>query len=177
MITINDIFKIGRFYKPHGIAGEINFSFTDDIFDRTESPYWVVEIDGIFVPFFVESYRFRGETTALVKIEDIDDEQAAKLLADHDVYYPKAYADDAQEDTQIISWQYFEGFRLFDEKDDFIGEVTAVDDSTMNVLFQVKLAADGSLRLLPAAEDFMLRIDAKERCLYMQFPEGLLDLD
>ena len=94
MIKLDDIFKIGRFYKPHGICGEINFSFTDDIFDRTESPYWVVEIDGIFVPFFVESYRFRGETTALVKIEDINDEQAAKLLSDHDVYYPKAYADD-----------------------------------------------------------------------------------
>ena len=80
MIKLDDIFKLGRFYTPHGICGEINFSFTDDIFDRTESPYWVVEIDGIFVPFFVESYRFRGETTALVKIEDINDEQAAKLL-------------------------------------------------------------------------------------------------
>ena len=156
MIKLDDIFKIGRFYKPHGICGEINFSFTDDIFDRTESPYWVVEIDGIFVPFFVESYRFRGETTALVKIEDINDEQAAKLLADHDVYYPKAYAD---------------------KNDDFIGEVVAVDDTTMNVLFQLKMASDGSLRLLPAAEDFMLRIDTKQRCLYMDIPEGLLDLD
>lgn len=177
MIKLDDIFKIGRFYKPHGICGEINFSFTDDIFDRTESPYWVVEIDGIFVPFFVESYRFRGETTALVKIEDINDEQAAKLLADHDVYYPKAYADDDEATDNIISWHYFEGFRLFDKNDDFIGEVVAVDDTTMNVLFQLKMASDGSVRLLPAAEDFMLRIDTKQRCLYMDIPEGLLDLD
>lgn len=176
MITQDDIFKIGRFYKPHGIAGEINFSFTDDIFDRTESPYWVIEIDGIFVPFFVESYRFRGETTALVKMEDIDNEQAAKLLADHDVYYPKSYADDAQEDTQIITWQYFEGFRIVDAKGDFIGEITAVDDSTMNVLFQLKMA-DGNTKLIPAAEDFMLRIDSKERCLHMDIPQGLLELD
>ncbi len=177
MITAADIFKIGRFYKPHGIAGEINFSFTDDVFDRTESPYWIVEIDGIFVPFFLESYRFRTDTTALVKMEDIDDEQAAKLLADHDVYYPKSYAEDNDENEEITSWRFFEGFTLVDGNGKLIGEVVAVNDATMNVLFEVKMAHDASLRLLPAAEDFMLELDKKQRRLSMDFPEGLLDLD
>lgn len=176
MIKAEDIFKIGRFYKPHGIAGEINFTFSDDVFDRTESPYWIVEIDGIYVPFFVESYRFRTETTALVKMEDIDDEKAAKLLADHDVFYPKAYADDADEMADIPSWQYFEGFRIVDPQGAFIGEVTAVDDATLNVIFQLK-TSDGNEILVPAAEDFMLDIDRKQRLLTMQFPEGLLDLE
>lgn len=176
MIKAEDIFKIGRFYKPHGIAGEINFTFSDDVFDRTESPYWIVEIDGIYVPFFVESYRFRTETTALVKMEDIDDEKAAKLLADHDVFYPKAYADDTDEASDIPSWHYFEGFRIESPEGNFIGEVTAVDDTTINVLFRLKIS-DGNEILVPAAEDFMMGIDRKHRILVMRFPEGLLDLD
>lgn len=178
MIALEDIVKIGRFYKPHGICGELNFSFVDDVFDRTEAPYWVIEIDGIFVPFFVESYRFRTETTALVKMEDINDEKAAKLLADHDVYYPKSYlVDSDEEEHDILSWQYFEGFQILDADAQPIGEILAVNDSTMNVFFEVKMHADASLKYLPAAEDFMLKIDAKNRCLYMEFPEGLLDLE
>ncbi len=176
MIKTEELFKIGRFYKPHGVSGEINFAFTDDVFDRTQAPYWIVEIDGIFVPFFVESYRFRSDSMALVKMEDIDNEQDAKLLADHDVYYPKAYAD-TSEMEEIPSWQFFEGFRLMDKTGASIGTITAVDDSTMNVLFQVKLDSDGSLRLLPAADDFIVDIDPAQRCLQMDFPDELLQLD
>ena len=51
MITREELIRIGRFNKPHGVKGELSFTFTDDVFDRTECPYIVCEIDGIFVPF------------------------------------------------------------------------------------------------------------------------------
>ena len=54
MITREELIRIGRFNKPHGVKGELSFTFTDDVFDRTECSYIVCEIDGIFVPFFVE---------------------------------------------------------------------------------------------------------------------------
>ena len=72
MITREELIKIGRFNKPHGVKGELSFTFTDDVFDRTECPYIVCEIDGIFVPFFIEEYRFKSDTTALIKLEDVD---------------------------------------------------------------------------------------------------------
>ena len=54
MIKRDELIKIGVFNKPHGVQGELAFTFTDDIFDRSECPYVVCEIDGIFVPFFIE---------------------------------------------------------------------------------------------------------------------------
>ena len=69
MIKKDEVFKIGIFNKPHGVKGEISFTFTDDIFDRVECEYLVCLLDGIFVPFFIEEYRFRSNTTALVKLE------------------------------------------------------------------------------------------------------------
>jgi 16S rRNA processing protein RimM len=39
MIKKDEVFKIGIFNKPHGVKGEISFTFTDDIFDRVECEY------------------------------------------------------------------------------------------------------------------------------------------
>ena len=65
MIKREEVYKIGIFNKPHGIHGELSFTFTDDIFDRVEAEYLICLLDGILVPFFLEEYRFRSDTTAL----------------------------------------------------------------------------------------------------------------
>ena len=41
MIRPEEVYKIGMFNKPHGIGGELQFTFTDDIFDRVEAEYVV----------------------------------------------------------------------------------------------------------------------------------------
>ena len=73
MIDRKDIYKIGVFNKPHGVNGELQFTFTDDIFDRVDCDFLICMIDGIPVPFFVEEYRIRSGTTALVKLDGVDD--------------------------------------------------------------------------------------------------------
>ena len=41
MIRKEEVYKIGIFNKPHGIHGELSFTFTDDIFDRVEAEYLI----------------------------------------------------------------------------------------------------------------------------------------
>ncbi|MDY3103734.1 MAG: 16S rRNA processing protein RimM, partial [Prevotella sp.] len=36
MIKEEDVYRIGKIGKPHGVKGELSFHFTDDVFDRTE---------------------------------------------------------------------------------------------------------------------------------------------
>ena len=33
MITREELIRIGRFNKPHGVKGELSFTFTDDVFE------------------------------------------------------------------------------------------------------------------------------------------------
>lgn len=173
MIRKSEVFPIGKFYKPHGISGEISFGFTSNIFDRTESPYWVLEMDGILVPFFVESYRFRSDETALVHLEGINNEVQAKELSNKVVYYPVKYAADEEEETSE-DWNTFIGFRVFDEKAGYLGEIEEVDDSTLNVLFRI--VKDQEEFLMPVAEEFFTDINAKKREMRVSLPEGLLEL-
>lgn len=171
MIKKEEVFKIGIINKPHGVKGEVSFTFTDDIFDRVEDcDYLVLLLDGILVPFFIEEYRFHSDNVALVKFEGIDSTEKARTLTNVEVYYPVKFMDDQEE---ISSWNYFIGFRVEDIHHGCLGTVVDVDDATMNVLFVIENGDEEVL--LPAHEEFILDIDRKKKILKVDIPDGLLD--
>lgn len=173
MIKKEEVYKIGVFNKPHGIHGELSFTFTDDIFDRVEAEFLICLMDGIFVPFFMEEYRFRSDTTALVKLEGVDTAERARMFTNVEVYFPTKHAEDAG--TGEISWNFFMGFLVKEVRHGHLGEVTDVDNSTINTLFMVD--HNGKELLIPAQEEFIIDIDPKHRVITMELPEGLLTLD
>ena len=102
MIKKEEVFKIGIINKPHGVKGEVTFTFTDDVFDRVEDcDYLILLLDGIFVPFFIEEYRFRSDNAAIVKFEDVDTAEKARMFTNVEVYFPVKYMD---EQDEITSW-------------------------------------------------------------------------
>jgi 16S rRNA processing protein RimM len=170
MIRSEEVYKIGVFNKPHGIKGELQFTFTDDIFDRVDCNYLICLLDGILVPFFIEEYRFRSDTTALMKLEGVDSDRQARMFTNVEVFFPKKYLD--EDDKEVLTWQYFIGFRVLDKQHGDLGEITAVDDSTMNILFCIE--KDGEELLLPAHEEFIRNIDKNKTEIKVQIPEVLL---
>ena len=134
--------------------------------------YLICLLDGIFVPFFIEEYRFRSDTTALVKLERVDTNEQARKFTNVEVYFPKKYIEE-DDSEDIPTWGYFVGFQVKDIKSGYLGEIVAVDDSTMNVLFSIE-RPDGEELLLPAHEEFMIKIEKKKRTLTVEVPEGLL---
>ena len=169
MIQEDEVYKIGRIGRTHGIKGELSFHFTDDVWDRAESEYLFLRVDGILVPFFLEEYRFRSDSTALVKFLHYDSANDVQFMVGCDVFFPHSLTPEADEDAEY-TWRYFTGFSLYDETAGLVGTIDYVDSSTQNVLFQV------GDRLIPAAEAWIKDIDHKERAIYITLPEGLLDL-
>ena len=168
MIRQEEVFRIGRLGKAHGVKGEVSFQFDDDIFDRIDSDYLILEVDGILVPFFIEEYRFRSDTVALVKFEDIDTQQRAQELTGCDVYFPRSLAE--EDDTPTLT--FLVGFNIVEaDTGTTIGRIAAIDDSTANLLFELE---DG--RLIPANDDLINDIDNKRKVITMTIPEGLLEL-
>ena len=169
MIKQEEVYKIGRLGKSHGVKGEVSFLFDDDIFDRVDADYLVLDIDGILVPFFMEEYRFRNENVCLVKFCDIDTQQRAQELTGCDVYFPRALAEEADEQPSLSS---LVGFGIVDASDDKnVGSIAAIDDSTQNIMFELE---DGTL--IPASNELIKDIDADSQTITMHLPQGLLDL-
>ena len=172
MIKKEEVYKIGLFNKPHGIHGELQFTFTDDIFDRVDCDYLICLLDGIFVPFFIEEYRFRSDSTALVKLEGIDTAERARMFTNIEVYFPVKHAEEAEDGE--LSWNFFIGFQMEDIHHGPLGEVIDVDTTTVNTLFVVEREEEELL--VPAQEEFIVGIDQKQKLITVELPEGLLNL-
>ena len=169
MIKQEEVYKIGRLGKSHGVRGEVSFLFDDDVFDRIDADYLILDIDGILVPFFIEEYRFRSDTTALMKFEGIDTQERARELTGCDVYFSRNLA---AGDDDSISWSAIVGFDIIDASTNkSVGRIASIDDSTLNILFCLE---DG--HLIPASEDLITQIDQQARTITMHLPAGLLDL-
>ena len=136
MIKKEDVFKIGQFAKPHGIKGEIALVTNSDVFDDSDDPYIICEMDGILVPFFIEEYRYKTDTVILLKLKNVDDEKAAREFSNREVFYS---LDEVDRDDLVgdMTWDSFIGYRVIDEHHGEIGEITDVDESTINVLLQI----------------------------------------
>ena len=168
-----ETFKIGRLGKTHGVKGEISFHFTDDVFDRVDADYVFIETEGLQVPFFFEEYRFRNEDTAIVKFEGIDDATRAAQFTGCDVYFPRELSDTGDDE---LTWTEIVGFTIADSgSGQTVGEITAVDLSTINTLFEVR-TPEGQSLLIPANDDLIDEIDRQERRITMRIPEGLMEI-
>ena len=168
MIKQEDVYRIGRLGKAHGVKGEISLLCDDDVFDRVDADYLVLDVDGILVPFFIEEYRFRTDSVVLVKFDGIDTQERARELTGSDVYFPRALADE----SDFPSLSMLVGFAIVDaDTGKQVGSIASIDNSTANLLFELE---DG--RLIPAHDELIADIDQQARTIAMHLPDGLLDL-
>lgn len=171
MITLNDVYRIGTLGKPHGVKGEIAFSFEDDVFDREEADCLFIMIDGLLVPFFIEEYRFSSDVMALMKFEGIDSLEQAMALTGCEVYYPR----DHEDDDDTVSKAELNGFKLIDAASErVVGTIQALDDSTANLLFVV--STDRGELLIPASHELIKKIDKHQQTITVEIPAGLLEI-
>lgn len=180
MIKPQQVYPIGRIGKPHGVKGEMNFMFDDDVFDTTDSDYIIIETEGILVPFFFEEYRFRNDNTAIIKLEGIDTQEQAREFTNCVVYFERSKAENAEDETSsLLSPQknrQIVGFTIVDaQTGKSIGTVMDIDDSTINVLLVIE-SEDQQQMLIPANEDLIEGIDLQRQTITMRLPDGLLTL-
>ncbi|MBR1543760.1 MAG: 16S rRNA processing protein RimM [Muribaculaceae bacterium] len=177
MIRREDLIEIGIFNKPHGVNGEISATVDCDLEVMERFSCVVTEMDGIFVPFFVSSYRTKGRSTILMQIDGLKSDEDAATLTNKRLYVRKQEYDDLMDELDADEYptDYFVGYEVAHDGGEVIGTVTDVDDSTENVLFRVRTAG-GEEVLIPAVDEFITEIDAERKRLVVDLPSGLLDL-
>ncbi len=174
MIRRDEVYKIGKLGKPHGVKGEITFAITDDVFDRVDADYLVIDIDGILVPFYMEEYRFKNDDNVLVKFEGLDTQEQVRNYTGCDVFFPRSLSDS---DGENMTWAEIIGFQLVDAASGkTVGTIDHVDDSTINLLFEVT-TPDGRDLLIPASNELIEEVDADKKAIKISLPEGILNLD
>lgn len=182
-----DSVEIGMFRKTHALKGELNATFDIDlnIENMSDAFKWlIVEIEGLPVPFEVESIRKKGLSSALIKLKNIDSAADAELFVNKTFSLPeKIYTElsnnleDYIEDADGIFMSDLEGFSIIDdESKHLIGIIENYLDSQLNPLFEIT-TPEGEQILVPATEDLIIELNVQEKLLTMSLPSGLLDLN
>lgn len=175
MILRDDITPIGDIYKPHGIRGELSATF-DEGLDPRDLRCIVLDIDGIYVPFFIGSARQRGADSWLIKVDGIDDERAAMRLARHEIFAMADEVSDDDDDADGVHLYDLIGYDLTDADGTPVGRITGIDDSTANVLLTVE-TADGRSIFVPFADELLTALDTAAHTAALDLPDGLINLN
>ncbi|MCH2234737.1 MAG: ribosome maturation factor RimM [Crocinitomicaceae bacterium] len=173
MFQKEDCYRLGSVVKLHGFKGALS------IYLDVEDPQEYENLESVFldyhgklVPFFLESIQVRNNGYAVAKFEDVDDEDAAKVILKCGIFLPLDDLEELGEDE----FYYFEveGFKVVDINRGEIGIVKRILDLSGNPLFEIDF--NGLEILIPRKDEFIDRIDREEETVYLNAPEELLDM-
>lgn len=177
MILPDEITAFGRVDKTHGIHGEMSVSLYPRAIDNDIDVYAlrcvIFDIDGIYVPFFVNGSRPRGNGSLLLMLDGVESDGDASSFTGKEIF-----ALDADlglihsEESDFLTLDDMPGFVIVDSDGTVVGTISDIDDSTENVLFGVK-TADGKTINVPAAEQLITDVDVDKKILYMNLPIGI----
>lgn len=171
MITTDTITHIGKTIKTHGIKGEIAFELNAHIV--AEIDYLILQVEGIYVPFFVNQIRHFTDTTGTVKFQNIDTEQQAK----RHIHCPIYLHNDFLSHIQPIENHRDEliGYQLIDTQGETIGDIIDINHTTSNPLLIVSTPTQQE-KFIPLTEAYIEQIDSTHKKIVMNLPQGLLEL-
>ena len=177
MIKCEELIAIGHYNKPHGVAGEISATVDVELEVLQQLSCLVSDMDGIFVPFYVNSCRPKSSETFLLTIDGFNSEKEVARLVNRDIFALKWEFQQETEDADADGYplDFFIGFDLQDSDGTRVGTITEVDEQTENAIFII--SRDDEEIMVPASDDLIVEFDLDKKLMVMDLPKGLLDLN
>jgi len=168
-MEIQDCYKIGYIAKNHGLKGEVTAILTEDLDEAVDTIF--LEINHGLVPYFIK--KISGtRTKAIISFEDVTTLDKAALLKGCSLYLPKDLRPKLKRGTfyndELI------GFSVEDKNLGGLGNVTGVLDSGSNPLLSVM--NNSQEILIPVNAPFIVSIRKTEKKIFVELPDGFLDL-
>lgn len=169
---MKDYFNIGKIVGSHGLAGEVVLEHA--LGKKTDlkglQTIFIEERKDSFLPYFIESTQAKNQQEVYIKLEGFNTKESARRLNQKDVWLLKADFDRYAAKSSPISLL---GYMMINEGEE-IGEVIEVIEQPMQVL--CKIIYQGNEALIPLHEESLEKIDKKKKHVYVNLPEGLLDI-
>jgi 16S rRNA processing protein RimM len=167
----SDAFYLGYISRKHGYKGALNIKLDVSSFkELKELDFLFVEINKSLVPFFIETLSFKNNNFIIVKLEDINDDSEAESLIGKSCYISNEKAPD----TKDLLIRSYIGYSIIDSNHGDIGVIENISTNTAQDLFQIDF--NGKKILIPIIEDFIVKIEQKNKTIHLKTPNGLIDL-
>ncbi|MFQ5543774.1 MAG: ribosome maturation factor RimM [Nitrospiria bacterium] len=168
-----DLVSIGKILKPFGLRGEVKVSLLSDFPERFDALQSVVleAPGGGRREYSVSAVRY-GAPFMYMRFGGLDSIDDVQLLRGALVQIPEA------ERMSLPEGSYFHddlvGLAVYLVKGNFLGTIEDIIEATGNDLFVVK--GKEKEYLIPSGPETVKEVDLKQKCLFIDPVEGLLDL-
>jgi 16S rRNA processing protein RimM len=169
---MHEYFKTGKLVATYGLGGELVFKHSlgkKTSLKGLETIFLETAPDN-FLPYFVQTARIKSDTEVWIKLEGVDTKEAAHLLTPKEVWLAEAdFKKFAARSAPISLLGY-----LLVNGQEAVGPILEVIEQTHQVLCTVQYR--GKEALVPINEAFLQKVDSKNRKVYVELPDGLLDI-
>ncbi|MBO5008503.1 MAG: 16S rRNA processing protein RimM [Clostridia bacterium] len=159
---------VGQIVNTHGLRGEVKVN------PWTDAPEVFEAFDVLYTDdkkhYKVKGVRYQ-KNCVLLKLEGVDDMDAAERMRNKVLYAPRELFDELPEDTYLVV--DIVGLTVKDDAIEY-GSVEDVITTGSNDVYAVR-TKDHRTILIPAIKDVINEINVKEGYIHITMPRGLLN--
>lgn len=169
-----DTFYLGKIAKKFSFKGEVL------IYLDTDEPELYKNLESIFVgfgkdliPFFIENSSLHKNDFLRVKLEDVNSEIEADKIIGSEVFLPLSMLPKLEGNK--FYFHEVIGFTAHDTNIGTIGTIVEINDSGAQAIFII-INTDEKEILIPIIDEFIEKVDRKNKTILLKTPKGLIDL-
>lgn len=169
---MNNYFKVGKLVATYGLKGEIvlQHSLGKKTSLKNLTTIFIEEKKDAFLPYFIESTKIKNDKEIFIKLEGINNKETAHKFVQNEIWLLE---NDFKKFAAASAPISLLGFTMINE-DEELGEILEVIEQPHQVLCKILLK--GKEALIPIHEEFLDKIDKKNRLVYVTLPDGLLEI-
>lgn len=172
-LIIGNCFCIGSILKPHANKGQFSAKLFFDL-EKLNLESILVEINKFLVPFFIDYKKSNFDSiTQILKFDEINSINEAKVFSGKNLLLP--YNSISNIEDFLVDWENFVvGFTVNDSKLGNIGTIDNFIEDNKNPLFYLDF--NDKNHLIPLNSLDIIKSDYKNKIIYCDIPENILDL-
>ena len=168
-----ECFYLGKIVRKHSFRGGVVAKLDTDepeLYQNLESVF--VLLNNNLVPFFIDQILLQKGNQLRLKFEDVDSEADADGIMGAGLYLPLEFLPKLKGNK--FYFHEIVNFEIEDVNFGLFGRIKAVNDRSAQPLFEIDF--NGKEIFVPMIDDFIKKVDRKNKKILVETPEGLIDL-
>lgn len=164
--------RIGKIAATHGLNGALILTHIigDAKWLKKEHVLHVEMQKCSYIPYFIEECKAAGDREYHIRLEDMNTIEAAKRLVGKPVYVDEGILA-AFANRSPLLWI---GFQVVDKQQGKVGTIS--DVLIAGAQWIGKIDYMGAEALVPLVPETIIKLDLKAKTIYLDIPNGLLEL-
>lgn len=167
-----EYFNIGKIVAAHGLKGEVILKH--ELGKKTSlkglTAIFIEEKKGSFIPWFIENTKIKAQEEIYLQLEGVNTREDAMKLTQKQVWLPE---NDFKKFAAKTAPASLLGYSIINNNES-LGEILELIEQPHQLLCRLEIR--GKEVLIPLHEGSLQKINHKKKEVFVELPEGLLEI-